>query len=151
MSSNDFKGTHHVVGLVFEDVAVVEVFARVAREVNDYAGDGAWGTLDNVLPAHLVGIWGDGVVPAFSVEQHHHGVLILVLIVVEGDGAGNDRGRLRGSRNGANGLRNRVGDGCGGTDCDAKLHEVEAAVAEMQRLARGVREVDKQISPFAWG
>ena len=57
MSGDDFEGTHHVVGFVLEDVAVVEVFSGEALELDDDAGYRAWGTLDCVLPAqsHWVG------------------------------------------------------------------------------------------------
>ncbi len=59
MLFQDFEGPHHVVGFVFEDVAVVEVFAGVAFEVDDDAGDGAGRALDDVFPAEFVGLgWG---------------------------------------------------------------------------------------------
>jgi hypothetical protein len=38
-SGDDFERAHHVVRFVFEDVAVVEVFAGVAFEADDDAGD----------------------------------------------------------------------------------------------------------------
>ncbi len=52
--SDDFEGAHHVVGFVLEDVAVVEVFAGVALELDDDAGYGAGGALDGVFPARFV-------------------------------------------------------------------------------------------------
>src|ERR1700679_1752142 len=53
-SGDDFEGAHHVVGFVFEDVAVVEVFARVAFEADDNAGDHSGGTLNDIFPAEFV-------------------------------------------------------------------------------------------------
>lgn len=51
---NDLEGTHHVVGFVFEDVAVVEVFAGVAFEADDNACDHAARALDGVLPTCFI-------------------------------------------------------------------------------------------------
>src|SRR5882757_8824523 len=53
---DDFERTHHVVGFVFEDVAVVEVSAGVAFEADDDTGDGAGRALNGVLPAKFVGV-----------------------------------------------------------------------------------------------
>jgi len=59
-SDDDFEGAHHVVGFVFEDVAVVEVVAGVAFKLDDDAGDhGGW-ALDDVFPAAFEGFGGDG-------------------------------------------------------------------------------------------
>ncbi len=56
-SGYDFEGAHHVVGFVFEDVAVVEVFAGVAFEANDDARYGACRALNGVFPTKFVGCW----------------------------------------------------------------------------------------------
>jgi hypothetical protein len=48
---HDLEGTHHVVGFVLKDVAVVEIFARVAFEADDDAGYGGVRALNGVLPA----------------------------------------------------------------------------------------------------
>ena len=60
MLFQDFEGPHHVVGFVFEDVAMVEILAGVAFEVDDNAGDEAWRALDYVFPAKFVGLGRDG-------------------------------------------------------------------------------------------
>ena len=54
------EGAHHVVGFVLEDVAVVEVFAGVAYEGDDDAGDCAGWALDYILPASFEGGRGGG-------------------------------------------------------------------------------------------
>jgi hypothetical protein len=51
---DDFEGTHHIVGFVFEDVTVIEVFAGEPFEADDDAGDGAVGALYGVLPAEFM-------------------------------------------------------------------------------------------------
>ncbi len=56
----DLEGTHHVVGFVLEDMAVIEVFAWVAVKVDDDAGDHAGEALDGVLPALFVWLRQDG-------------------------------------------------------------------------------------------
>jgi hypothetical protein len=48
---DDFEGAHHVVGLVLENVAVVEVIAGVAFE----AGDDAAGALNSLFPVGVAG------------------------------------------------------------------------------------------------
>jgi hypothetical protein len=163
VSGDDFEWAHHVVGFVLEDVAVVEVFAGVAFEANDYARNGACRALNGVFPAkfigggwlcrcnvahffgghvlegvkgasvedleahqmdvHGVGVFclvdelpdfggvefgklGGGLMPVFVVEQHDHGVLDTVLILVEGDGAGGDGGGFGDTFDCAKGLRN---------------------------------------------
>jgi len=71
LSGDDFEGAHHVVGFVFEDVAVVEVSAGVAFEADDDTGDGAGRALNGVLPAKFVGVGcgGGGGEAEFFVEQ----------------------------------------------------------------------------------
>jgi hypothetical protein len=54
---DDFEGAHHVVGLVLENVAVVELLAGVAFEAGDEAGDAAAGALNSLFPAGFVRLW----------------------------------------------------------------------------------------------
>jgi hypothetical protein len=49
--SDHLEGAHHIVGFVFEYVAVVEIFAGVAVETDDDACNDAWRALDDILPA----------------------------------------------------------------------------------------------------
>ena len=61
MSGDDFERAHHVVGFVLEDMAVVEVVAGVAFELDDDARDHAWRALHDVFPAALEGFrWHGG-------------------------------------------------------------------------------------------
>ncbi len=54
-SGDDFEWAHHVVGFVFEDVAVVEVFAGVAFEADDDARYCTGRALNGVFPAKFIG------------------------------------------------------------------------------------------------
>jgi hypothetical protein len=52
----DLEGAHHLVGFVFEEMAVPGVAACVSVKADDDAGDGTGEGADGVFPAHFAGL-----------------------------------------------------------------------------------------------
>jgi hypothetical protein len=75
-SGDNVIGPHHVVGFMFEDVAVIEIAADVAFETHNNAGNHAWRALHRILPSQLmrgrrVGISGQqSLIGADEVDRH---------------------------------------------------------------------------------
>jgi hypothetical protein len=75
-SGDNVIGPHHVVGSMFEDVAVIEIAAEVAFETHNNAGNNARRALQHILPSQFmrgrrVGISGQqSLIGADEVERH---------------------------------------------------------------------------------
>ncbi len=95
---------------------------------------------------------GGGLVPVLVVDEHDHGVLEAVLILVEGDGAGGDCGGFGDAFDCAKGLRNRKPTGwLRRSGWRRGTEYVEGSGAEVDRLASELAEVDQDIGAFGWG
>jgi hypothetical protein len=107
-------------------------------------GVGVFGEVDELpdLGGVELGSLGDGLVPVLAVEQHDHGASDVVLVFVEGDGAGGDGGGLLQRGDGAEG----GGDGGGlrGSGGDAELEDLEGS-GEQRSMRMSARSAGPRV------
>ncbi len=95
------------------------------------------------------GCLGDGLVPALAVDEHQHGALVVVLIVMKGQRTGCCGLRLGNTLDGAQGLGDRRnGHRSDSLFGDAELQDVECARAEVEGLSCELAEVDEDVCAF---
>ena len=135
---------------VLEDIERAAIEDLEANEVQMH-GVGVFGEVDELPYFGRIefGCLGDGFVPAFAIDEHEHGALVVVLIVMKGQRAGRCGLRLGDALDGAQDL----GDGCnihrsGSLFGDAEFQDVECAGAEVKGLASELAEVDEDVGAF---